>query len=142
VYFHTTNRFIIALAFGPRRATSNTRYGKLDSAYPKDVGADHKLWLLWIKDALKRWVALDYYVVIPTKRAKDKSVVSSVRSSEESNPTVGPTLSEEKVQRLLSERQALRDEKSFEEADKIRDYLLEHGVEVRDAKRTGITRTS
>ena len=43
-------------------------------------------------------------------------------------------IEDEEINKLLEKRNKYRDEKNYQEADKIRDYLLEMDVEILDSR--------
>lgn len=131
----TTNKFLIAWAWGPLRVTSNTRYGKLESPYAGEVGAAWRLWLRWFYQGTLRWIRYDVKIVIPTvKTSEKKKILDSVSHLKPQDVEERPTLSEAEIEILLEKRKQYRSEKNFTESDKIRDYLIEHGVQVNDQK--------
>lgn len=129
----TTSKIFIAIAWGPRRATSNKRYG-VSSAYPSHVSASHGLWLHWLKRGIFRWLMWDWKIVIPPSHAKDrvrKAIGHIGKPQQESHKRSAFDLD---VGLLLAERESLRRQKRFTEADAIRDKLVAAGVTIKDAR--------
>lgn len=123
-----TDPAIIKAAWGERR-TSRKKRGMELNAYPTSVTAHHGLWLAWF-DSVDR--EAEPVVVIAKKLAKAR-VKASMAPLEE--PQATPVkLNDSEVQSLLAERLRLRADKQFEAADKIRDYLVAHGIQISDAK--------
>ena len=127
VYFKTENRFIIALAWGPRRVTSRRRYGNVDSAYPSSVGAGASTWWRWILQSSIRWLKWNVRVVIPASRATARIATAIAGIDRES-----PVLEKSEIDVLLRRRLDLREKRDFAAADKIRGQLTDAGVNVRD----------
>ena len=125
-------RFIIALAWGPRRVPSRYKNNPEVYPYPTYVEASVSLWGKWIKEGLVKWVRLIFL-----KDTRVQTIVRSAKSikpnpKKETKPLSIPTLGEEEITNLLAQREQLRKEKNFEEADKIRDKLVSHGIVVSD----------
>lgn len=125
----TIHRCLLPIFWGPRRATSSKRYGKV-KAYPRSVTASHSLWWKWFKLSLKEWLTYDLKVVFQKPEAT-KRIQDQLKTQEQK-----PLLTPSEIQVLLEERENLRKEKKFLEADAIRDKLKEAGVEVKDSKIT------
>jgi|TARA_B100000035_G_scaffold314728_1_gene331963 hypothetical protein len=131
---YTRNKLIIMLAWGPRRVSSKSDPGTL--AYPECVGASHRLWMSWFKSGIRRWFTGPTYIVISESKSKHgQKYGDEVREQQEE---------EEKAQKkadikarlddLIAERQRLRAERRFKEADDIRDVIEAVGIKVSDTK--------
>lgn len=123
----------IRAAWGKRVTTSRTRGMDIQS-YPQVVTAAKALWVRWIKE-----MGSDHRtrVVIAKKTAQariDAALGYVSRDHQVLTADPGTALTDAKVSDLLAEREGLREERRFDEADKIRDYLIAHGVTVVDAK--------
>lgn len=130
-----TNKYLIAVAWGPRRVTSKKRYGELSKwdAYPNSVTASLGLWVKWTLNSILKWIRRDFAVVIPTQQAsKKKRTLSALNKKEKSNDSVGNK--DIDINELLVKREQYRLEKNFKEADRIRDILKSHGVDIKDGK--------
>ena len=127
---HTSrNPALIRIAWGPRRATSSTRYGTVESAYPREVTASLSLWAQWVRSGLWRWLTWRWQVVVPPSRAvaRVREAIAGVSK---------PGLGDDEIARLTAARAAHRAAGEYAEADRIRDHLRAHGVEVRDGHKT------
>ena len=122
---------IIEASWGPRRVSSRTR-GTQVNAYPTEVTASKGLWISWLKQPR------DYVSVVIAKKLAQARIDAALglKSLDPEAPTVNPMsqITEEEVEDLLEERKELRAARLFEDADKIRDYLLKNGVSVADQK--------
>lgn len=65
-------KWVIALAWGPRRVTSNKRYGTT-KAYPKYVSASFKTWVRWLVQGSWWWVIGKEKIITPPRRAKARA---------------------------------------------------------------------
>lgn len=124
------SKFLIALAWGPRRVTSSTRYGTT-KAYPSYVTASHSMWFRWLKTGIVEWLKFQQKVVVPDSRATAR-VQKAIADIPREEPK--PTLDQETIDNLISKREELRLQRKFREADEIRDKLLKAGVSVSDQK--------
>jgi len=128
-YIEVSDPTIIQAAWGPRRASSRDRGMKL-RAYPNKVSAVRSVWERWLGEE-RDFIS----VVIAKKKAQARinaalGFIPSDPEMVESEPTTD--LTDEEIEDMLAERLELRKKKMFEEADKIRDYLLFNKVDVRD----------
>ena len=121
--------FLLRWAWGPRRVTSNTRYGKLDSAYPTSITAGLGLWMQWFRRGSRDWLLQRWTIVVPPSKANAR--IQNALKTSISNEEL-PTESID-IAALTAERAKLRAEKRFTEADAIRDKLIAAGVEVSDS---------
>ena len=122
---------IIRAAWGPRRISSRRR-GLDIPAYPVDVSAAYGLWLDWFDQAYD-----SVAIVIAKKRAQARidAALGRVSGDPEMAESVPQrTISEDEIEDMLAEREALRAARQFADADKIRDYLVSQGVVVQDGK--------
>jgi len=124
------SKFLIALAWGPRRVTSSTRYGTT-KAYPSYVTASHSLWFSWLKSGAIKWLKSTETIVVPDSRATAR-IQAALEGSQKKEPTY--TLDQDTIDALLKKREELRLQRKFVEADEIRDKLLKAGVSVSDQK--------
>lgn len=124
---HVDDPLIIEAAWGPRRVSRRTRGIPLQ-AYPEKVSAHRKLW--------ERWLAQDqpYISVVIAKKKAQARIDAALAASGPAEDEPMYTVPQDEIDDLLAERAELRAEKRFAEADRIRDYLTRHGVEVQDGK--------
>ena len=130
---HTiTDPEIIRAAWGPRRVSSRNRGMDLD-AYPKSVTAAKGLLLDWINNPVSQ-----IRVVIAKKKAQARIDAAlgfnALSDAEMHEPEPIAKISQEEIDDMMQERVELRTARKFAEADKIRDYLVRHGVNVQDKK--------
>ena len=124
-----TDPVIIEAAWGPRRVSGRSR-GMALRAYPTQVGAARELW--------ERWLAEDHAdvsIVIAKKRAQariDAALGYASKEPDVAEPEPLAGLTQDEIDDMLAERAELRAARKFAEADRIRDYLVHHGVEVQD----------
>ena len=126
-----SDQTIIKAAWGPRVTSSRTR-GMVIHAYPSEITAHKKLWISWI-DEVKDYVT----VVIAKKKAQARidAALSLVHKDPElQQPEPISKISQEEIDDMIAERRELREAKDFVSADKIRDYLISHGVIMSDKK--------
>ena len=128
--FDVTDPSIIRAAWGPRRVSSRRR-GMDIAAYPKRVSAARSLWEQWLAETRPETI------VIAKKKAQARIDAALGRAqgdpeTAETEPSV--SITQDEIDDMLAERADLRAARQFSEADKIRDYLVRHGVEVQDGK--------
>ena len=130
-YDRGLGRVLIRAAWGPRRASSRTRYGEVTELYPPSVSCTCGLWWMWIKESIPRRLRGEYQIVIQKPKAKAR-IAAAVANAERpvTHQPVGP--SDDEINDLLAQRAALRAERRFKEADEIRDRLVSMGVSVAD----------
>lgn len=130
-----TDPFVIAAAWGPRRL-SNRRRGMDVKDYPERITAHRNMWVDWIERP-RNFIT----IVIAKKRAQARIDAAMGNTSSESavdpeswqsEPTA--PITQEEIIDMLSEREELRAAKNFMAADRIRDYLIQHGVTVSDCR--------
>ena len=126
-----TNSLVIEAAWGPSRVSSRTR-GMTLSAYPGEITAALGSW--------KRWLSEDRnYVSIVIAKKKAQARIDAALGRAQGDPeAVEPdplvSITQDEIDDMLAERADLRAARQFAEADRIRDYLVRHGVEVQDGK--------
>lgn len=115
--------WLLKYFWGNRRVSS--KYPHL-RPYPEYVTASIGLWIRWyFQEKRPEVIVVDPHRA--TKRIEDQ--IKDLREAPETK-----SLSEEEVNKLLSERESYRKAKNFAEADRIRDYLVSYGVTVKDGK--------
>ena len=128
--FEITNPDIIRGAWGSRRVSSRRR-GMAVAAYPKRVTAARVLWERWLSETRPETV------VIAKKKAQariDAALGRAQGDPEAVKPDPPVSITQDEIDDMLAERSDLRAARQFAEADRIRDYLVRHGVEVQDGK--------
>ena len=124
---------LLKAAWGNRRVSSRTRNMDI-SAYPKAVTAHPELWRDWFKRVSAN-PDIDYVIIAKKKaQARIDAALGSSFDTEQSQSVPMTPITQDEVEDMLAERLELRAEKRWADADKIRDYLVAHGIQVRDAK--------
>ena len=124
----------LRLAWGPRRVTSNTRYGILDSAYPNKVTASHGLWIKWLRIGIADWMAFRWAIVLPPFKATARVSAQIKDLFPQAFNLQKVAISKFDIEALKATREILRSQKQFAEADKIRDQIIAYGDIVADKK--------
>lgn len=101
-------------------------------AYPSELGAQKGLWVDWV-NTNRNYVS----VVIAKKKAQAR--IDAAMGIKHSDPEMAQSeplspITQEEIDDMLAEREELRAAKDFEGSDKIRDYLIKHGVVISDKK--------
>lgn len=118
---------LIALAWGPRRATTKRRYGPPPPVYPAYVTASHRLWIKWWVDGVRKRVkGAASIIVVPDTKA--------THYTPKAPEPKAPVMTDTEAARLMAEREVLRAQKDFAKADEIRDLLRAAGREIQDDK--------
>ena len=124
---------IIEAAWGPRVTTSRTRGMDL-RAYPSKIEAHKELIMRWLTNPGDR-----VKVVIAKKKAQariDAALAHTYQTPEDQRAEPVAPITQEEIEDMMAKREELRAARLFADADKIRDYLVAHGVTVSDAKVT------
>ena len=121
---------IIQAAWGPRRVSGRTRGMDL-AAYPKSVTAAKGLWARWVQEVRPMTT------VIAKKKAQariDAALAHTRANPEDQQTEPASAITQDEIDDMLTERLELRAAKQWADADKIRNYLVAHGVTVSDDK--------
>ena len=126
------SQFLIALAWGPRRATRNTRYGVVERLYPRQVSAHYRMWFRWFRSGIWAHLTRNVAIVIPTVHAGQKArTAKQAITLSEGRVAVDNT---HRIKELSAKRQSMRESGQFEEADLLRDEIISLGGSVSDGK--------
>ena len=130
-----TDPFVIGAAWGPRRVSSRQR-GMDVKDYPERITAHRNMWVNWIEEP-RNFIT----IVIAKKRAQARidaamgnTSLANAIDPESWQPEPTAPITQEEISDMLSEREELRAAKNFMAADRIRDYLIQHGVTVSDRR--------
>ena len=101
-------------------------------AYPDKVGAGKGTWIDWINHKK------DYVSIVIAKK-KTQARIDAAMGIKQKDPEMAQAepiapITQEEIDDMLAEREELRAAKDFIGSDKIRDYLVKHGIVVSDKK--------